>query len=69
MPFRARRRGRTGLLLLEADGRTVHDAPEALHRDRWRTNTLVALGHAVVRCTWRDTLNACAVPLLVERAL
>ena len=56
-------------LLLEADGRGPHDAPEALHRDRWRTNTLVALGHPVVRCTWADTCSRLAVPTMVRRAL
>lgn len=56
-------------LLLEADGRGPHDTPEALHRDRWRTNTLVALGHVVVRCTWRDTCRRLAVPTMVRAAL
>ena len=56
-------------LLLEADGRSVHDAPEALHRDRWRQNTLVALGHPILRCTWADTLSRGAVPAMVRAAL
>ena len=56
-------------LLLEADGRSVHDAPEALHRDRWRQNALVALGYQVLRCTWADTLSPGAVPAMVRAAL
>lgn len=56
-------------LVLEADGRGPHESPDALYRDRWRANTLVALGHPVVRCTWRDTLSRLAVPTMVRAAL
>lgn len=56
-------------LVLEADGRGPHESPDALYRDRWRANTLVALGHPVVRCTWRDTLSCLAVPTMVRAAL
>lgn len=56
-------------LVLEADGRGPHENPDALYRDRWRANTLVALGHPVVRCTWRDTLSRLAVPTMVSAAL
>lgn len=54
--FRRRRprpeqRTRKGWLLVEADGRDVHSTPEALHRDRWRANALMAEGHDLVRCT------------------
>ncbi|WP_298801945.1 type IV toxin-antitoxin system AbiEi family antitoxin domain-containing protein [uncultured Pseudokineococcus sp.] len=69
MAFRRRRSERRGLLLLEADGADPHSTPEAVYRDRWRTNALVALGHDVVRCTWRDTLAPSVVPALVRRAL
>lgn len=63
-----RGRGRPPLLL-EADGRGPHDSPEALYRDRWRANALVALGHPVVRCTWADTCSRLAVPTMVRAAL
>ena len=56
-------------LVLEADGRGPHESPDALYRDRWRANTLVALGHPVVRCTWRDTLSRLAIPTMVRAAL
>ncbi|MEJ5946242.1 hypothetical protein WDZ17_13165 [Pseudokineococcus basanitobsidens] len=68
MVFR-RRSSRPGLLLLEADGEEPHSSPDAVYRDRWRTNALVALGHDVVRCTWRDTLSRGAVPAMVCAAL
>ncbi|MEJ5866737.1 hypothetical protein WDV85_03165 [Pseudokineococcus sp. 5B2Z-1] len=69
MVFRDRRPERRGLLLLEADGAAPHSSPEALYRDRWRANALVALGHDLVRCTWRDNLTPGAVPAMVRRAL
>ncbi|MEJ5912917.1 hypothetical protein [Pseudokineococcus sp. 1T1Z-3] len=69
MVFRHRRPSRPGLLLLEADGQEPHSAPEPLFRDRSRQNRLVALGHDVVRCTWRDTLSRGAVPAMVRAAL
>lgn len=56
-------------LVLEADGRGPHENPDALYRDRWRANALVALGHPVVRCTWRDTLSRLAIPTMVRAAL
>lgn len=68
MIFRRRRR-RPGLLVLEADGQDPHGGPEARHRDRWRANALVALGHDVIRCTWRDTLSRWAIPTMVRAAL
>lgn len=40
---------------VEADGETVHDQPDALYHDRWRQNSIVALGWSVLRYTWRDT--------------
>lgn len=69
MGFRRRSRPRAGWLLLEADGRSVHDAPEALYRDRARANALVALGHDVIRCTWADTLDPYRIPAMVRAAL
>ncbi len=56
-------------LVFEADGRGPHEAPDALYRDRWRANALVALGHRIVRCTWRDTCSRLAVPTMVRAAL
>lgn len=56
-------------LILEADGRGPHDARDALHRDRWRANTLMALGHRIVRCTWRDTCSRLTIPTMVRAAL
>ncbi len=56
-------------LILEADGRGPHGAPDALYHDRWRANTLMALGHRIVRCTWRDTCSRLAIPTMVRAAL
>jgi REase_MTES_1575 len=42
---------------VEADGRTYHDLPEAVHRDRWRQNQLEAQGWTVLRFTWRDVIE------------
>ena len=67
--FRRRRRPGRGLLVLEADGRRFHDAPEALLHDRHRANTLVALGHDVIRCTWADTCTPGRVAAMVRAAL
>lgn len=69
LAFQERTRGRRLPLLLEADGRRFHDAPEALHRDRWRANALVALGYDVIRCTWADAMSRTAVPWMVRQAL
>lgn len=67
--FRRRRRPERGLLVLEADGRRFHDAPEALFHDRHRANALVALGHDVIRCTWADTCTPGRVAAMVRAAL
>ncbi|RZS31388.1 hypothetical protein EV193_11479 [Herbihabitans rhizosphaerae] len=45
---------RTGI---EYDGRRVHDAPQALYRDRERQNALVALGWTILRYTWWDVIE------------
>jgi very-short-patch-repair endonuclease len=42
---------------LEYDGRSVHEAPTALYRDRDRQNVLVALGWTVLRFTWWDVVE------------
>ena len=60
---------RQGWLLVEADGQDVHSTPDALYRDRWRANALVAEGHDLVRCTWADTLSRTRIPAMVWAAL
>ena len=42
---------------LEYDGRSVHEAPTALYRDRDRQNALAALGWTVLRFTWWDVVE------------
>lgn len=42
---------------VEYDGRSVHEAPIALYRDRGRQNALVALGWTVLRFTWWDVIE------------
>ncbi|SDQ65129.1 type IV toxin-antitoxin system AbiEi family antitoxin domain-containing protein [Quadrisphaera sp. DSM 44207] len=69
MVFRRRTRPGALPLLLEADGRGPHDLPEAVHRDRWRANALVALGYDVLRCTWADTTSPLRIPTMVRAAL
>ena len=68
MTFR-RRRPEAPVAVLEADGRGPHDAPDALYRDRWRANALVALGHPVTDRAWADTLSRLAVPTMVRAVL
>jgi hypothetical protein len=49
--FRPRRR----TLILETDGRDVHERPIALFRDRYRANDFLTAGDVdVLRATWRD---------------
>lgn len=55
---------------VEADGRAVHEAPEALLRDRWRQNHLANAGWTVLRFTWHDaTTRPAYVIHTVRRAL
>jgi hypothetical protein len=42
---------------LEYDGRSVHEAPAALYRDRARQNALAALGWTTLRFTWWDVVE------------
>jgi very-short-patch-repair endonuclease len=42
---------------LEYDGRSIHEAPKALYRDRDRQNALSALGWTVLRFTWWDVVK------------
>ncbi|MGH3437159.1 MAG: hypothetical protein ACRDRN_11910 [Sciscionella sp.] len=41
---------------LEYDGRSVHDTPDAVFRDRARQNDLAALGWMLLRFTWWDVM-------------
>jgi very-short-patch-repair endonuclease len=41
-------------LIVELDGRAVHDTAAAFERDRERDRTLHASGWRVVRVTWRQ---------------
>lgn len=68
MVMRARSRGRSGLLLVEADGAAVHASPDALHRDRVRSNRLTTVGHDILRFTWRDTLDPWTIPSAIRAA-
>jgi very-short-patch-repair endonuclease len=53
-------------LIAEADGRSVHELPEALLHDRRRQNAfLVEAGASVVRFTWED----CRTPEYIPRVL
>lgn len=42
---------------IEFDGRSVHEAPEALLRDRSRQNRLVERGWTIMRFTWWDVMS------------
>lgn len=44
-------------IALEYDGRSVHEAPTAVYRDRDRQNALAALGWTVLRFTWWDVVE------------
>jgi hypothetical protein len=68
MVRRRRGSGRVRLLAIEADGVSVHAAPEAVYRDRTRGNGLAALSVDSVRFTWRDTCDPFTVPDAVRRA-
>lgn len=43
-----------GVVVIEADGRSAHDSPSAVYRDRHRHEALQAAGFVVVRVTWED---------------
>jgi very-short-patch-repair endonuclease len=44
-------------IAIEADGRSAHDGPDALHQDRFRQNVLKLAGWVVLRFTWADVLR------------
>jgi hypothetical protein len=50
-------------LIVEADGRSVHEAPEALLHDRHRQNAMVGDADALmIRFAWQDTLHPGTIP-------
>lgn len=64
------RRADGGWLAAEADGRSVHDVPEAILRDHSRSNALVASGEVdLVRFTWSDSVPRLLVPRVLATAL
>ncbi len=59
-----------GWLIVEADGRSVHELPEAVLHDRHRQNAFVAVpGNTVVRFTWADTRSAAYIPSVLRPML
>ena len=59
-----------GWLLVEADGRTIHEAPTALMHDRHRQNALLAQpGTSMVRFTWADTQSPGYIPSVLRPIL
>ena len=64
-----RRRGRR-TLILETDGREIHDRPEALYRDRHRANDFTTTGEVdVLRSTWEDTIRPAYLLSMLRRNL
>lgn len=52
-----------GWLIVEADGRNVHELPQAVLHDRRRQNSFVSVpGISVLRFTWADTLAPAYIP-------
>ncbi len=50
-------------LVVEADGRSVHELPEALLHDRRRQNAFLSGAQArILRFTWADTVHAGYIP-------
>lgn len=59
-----------GLLVVEADGLTVHSAPAALLHDRRRQNAFLAVpGVTIVRFTWADTQVPQYIPSVLRPLL
>ena len=51
------------MLVVEADGRSVHELPEAILHDRRRQNAFVGVPDVtVVRFTWDDTRRDAYIP-------
>jgi len=52
-----------GWLYVEADGRSVHELPEAVLHDRRRQNGILSQADSfLVRVTWADTMDARTIP-------
>lgn len=52
-----------GWLIVEADGRSVHERPEALLHDRRRQNAFLGVpGVTMIRFTWDDARHAAYIP-------
>lgn len=63
------KKGRPRPLLAEADGKSVHDQPEAVYRDRLRGNALVGAACDTVRFTFADSLRPYYVASVIRAAL
>ena len=61
--------GRRRPLIAEADGAVVHALPEAVYRDRWRGNLLVAQACDTVRFTYADTMRPGYIASVIKSAL
>ncbi len=61
----------TRWVAMEADGRSVHDQPRALHTDRQRQNALLSAypGLVILRFTWQDSLRPGRFLASLRRAL
>lgn len=61
---------RGGWLIVEADGRFVHEQPAAVLHDRHRQNSFLSHGSAdIVRFTWSDTLGTTYIPSVLRPIL
>ena len=59
-----------GWLYVEADGRSVHELPDAVLHDRHRQNAIVnQSGSHLLRVTWDDTMDARTIPDLLRPIL
>jgi hypothetical protein len=57
-------------LIVEADGRSVHELPEAVLHDRRRQNSFSALADvSVLRFTWPDTQSRLTIPNVLRPLL
>jgi hypothetical protein len=57
-------------LIVEADGRSVHERPEAILHDRQRQNAFLSRGQAAtVRFTWEDTRRDSDIPRVLRPLL
>lgn len=68
MAYRRRSNPTRGLLLVEADGASVHSAPAAVYRDRERYNELTGREMDMLRFTYRDTVDRWRIPRAVHAA-